>query len=177
VRRYILSGGLLLAAIVGMLTIRYPSPPTTLEPALEAPESRMPAPDFALIDSGGSTFQLANNRGKVVLLNFWATWCGPCEVEIPWFIEFQKTYKDRGFTVVGASTDYPGWKLVRPFIERRHMNYPVIISNPELAASYHHVEALPTTFLIDRQGRVAARHIGLASRRTYQAEILQLLSQ
>lgn len=174
-RKYLLPGVVLAITLAGMLLIRYPSPPASI--ALVSVAERKPAPDFTLEDAAGAPVTLSQLRGKVVLVNFWATWCGPCEQEIPWFGEFQKTYADQGFTVIGASTDFLGWQLVRPFMEKRRMGYPVVIAGPEIAKSFHHVEALPTTFLIDREGRIAAEHIGVVSKGTYQAEILDLLTR
>ena len=77
---------------------------------------RKPAANFTLADANGAKVALADYKGKVVLLNFWATWCGPCKVEIPWFVEFNKTYKDRGLAVVGVSLDDDGWKSVKPYL-------------------------------------------------------------
>src|SRR5580658_9276819 len=87
-------------------------------PSIKDEKDRKPAPDFALTDADGKVAKLSDYRGKVVLLNFWATWCGPCEVEIPWFIQFQKEYRDRDFAVLGVSEDEDGWKQVKPFIAR-----------------------------------------------------------
>ena len=76
------------------------------------------APDFTLPDAKGERLRLADYKGKVVLLNFWATWCGPCKVEIPWFIEFQKQYQAKGFTVLGVSLDEDGWKVINPYVAK-----------------------------------------------------------
>ncbi len=137
--------------------------------------SRKAAPDFALKDMNGKTIRLSDYRGQVVLLNFWATWCGPCKIEIPWFVEFQRTYKDRGFTVIGVSVDEDGWEAVRPFLASRQVNYPVVVSTVEVEQKYGGVEALPMSFLIDREGRIASTHLGLVTRKTYEEEIRQLL--
>lgn len=136
---------------------------------------RKPAPDFELKDVNGKTIRLSDYRGQVVLLNFWATWCGPCKIEIPWFVEFQRTYKDRGFTVIGVSVDEDGWDAVRPFLEARQVNYPVVVSTPEVEMKYGGVEALPMSFLIDRDGLIASTHVGLVTKKTYEEEIRQLL--
>lgn len=138
-------------------------------------KNRKVAPDFALKDANGATVHLSDYRGKVVLLNFWATWCGPCKLEIPWFIEFERELKDRGFAVLGVSLDDDGWKSVKPYIEQRKVNYRIMLGNDAIADQYGGVDALPTTFLIDREGRIAAKHQGLVSKNEYHNEIVQLL--
>jgi peroxiredoxin len=144
-------------------------------PAIKAEKDRRPAPDFTLADANGNPAKLSASRGKVVLLNFWATWCGPCAVEIPWFIQFQREYKDRDFVVLGISEDEDGWKAVRPYVAREKINYPVMIATELVTQQYGGIDHLPTTFLIDREGRVASSHLGLVSMNTYRQEILTLL--
>ena len=95
--------------MAGALVITYEFAPTTGNKELIAPEKRAAAADFKLTDSAGQEVSLSDYKDKVVLLNFWATWCGPCEVEIPWFKEFEQTYKDKGFAVLGVSEDEGGW--------------------------------------------------------------------
>jgi peroxiredoxin len=133
------------------------------------------APDFTLADAKGKRLRLSDYRGKVVLLNFWATWCGPCKVEIPWFIEFQKEYQAKGFTVLGVSLDEDGWKVINPFAAEQKINYPILLGNEEVNQRYGGIEALPTTLVIGRDGKIAYLHAGLVSRREYEKEILQLL--
>jgi peroxiredoxin len=133
------------------------------------------APDFALKDADGKMVHLSDYRGKVVLLDFWATWCGPCKIEIPWFEEFQRKDQDRGLVVLGVSMDDEGWEVVKPFAAREKMNYRVLIGNDQTAQLYGGIDALPTTFLIDREGKIAAVHVGLADRREFENGIEQLL--
>jgi peroxiredoxin len=145
-------------------------------PATSAAD-RKAAPNFAVADANGAQVKLSDYKGKVVLLNFWATWCGPCKIEIPWFIELEKTYKNRGFATLGVSMDDDGWKVVKPFIAQQAINYPVMVGNDRVAELYGGIDSLPTTFLIDREGRIASRHPGLVSKRDYEAEILKLIAQ
>ncbi len=134
-----------------------------------------PAPPLALPDEHGKKVKLADLKGKVVLLDFWATWCVPCKIEIPWFIEFQRKYKDQGFTVIGVSMDEEGFQVIRPFAEEYKMNYPILLGNDEAATAFGGVEVLPTTFLIDRQGRIVATHMGLVSKDLFENGIRELL--
>jgi cytochrome c biogenesis protein CcmG/thiol:disulfide interchange protein DsbE len=152
-----------------------PSAAAVPEAATPATPGQTMAADFTLKDSNGADIKLADYRGKVVLLNFWATWCGPCKVEIPWFIEFNKTYKDRGFTVLGISMDDDGWKSVKPYITQKQFNYPVMIGNDQLTKLYGGVDSLPTSFVIDRSGKIAFTHMGLEGKDVYTKEIESLL--
>ena len=143
--------------------------------AVKADKDRKPAPEFALKDADGKTVHLEEYKGKVVLLDFFATWCGPCKIEIPWFMEMERKNKDKGFSVLGVSMDDEGWEVVKPFLADLGVNYRVVIGNDATAQIYGGVDALPTTFLIDRNGRIAAIHIGLASKRVFEDGIQQLL--
>jgi cytochrome c biogenesis protein CcmG/thiol:disulfide interchange protein DsbE len=135
------------------------------------------APDFTLKDASGRDVQLADLRGKVVLLNFWATWCRPCTIEIPWFSEFQRTYKDSGLEVLGVSLDEEGWEVVRPFLQRAKVNYRVVVGGDDIARLYGGVESLPTTLILDRSGRIIATHTGLVDRERYESEIRSALAE
>jgi peroxiredoxin len=138
--------------------------------------NRKLAPDFFLDDASGKLVKLSELRGKVVLLNFWATWCAPCRVEIPWFIEFQQAYESRGFATLGVSLDEDGWDAVRPFIEEHKIDYRVMAGNDDVAQLYG-AASLPTTFIIDRSGRIAALHVGICSKSEYQADIKAVLNE
>ena len=113
-------------------------------------KERHDAPDFSLKDADGKMVHLSDYKGKVVLLDFWATWCGPCKIEIPWFMDMQRKNKDQGFEVLGVSMDDEGWEIVKPFLGDLGVNYRVVIGNDATAQLYGGVDALPTTFLIDR---------------------------
>ena len=139
-------------------------------------DDRKLAPDFTLTDANGASVKLSDYRGKVVLLNFWATWCGPCQVEIPWFIEFEQEYKSKGLEVVGVAMDEEGWKMVKPYVAEHKVNYRVLLGNDTVTELYGGVESLPTTFIIDRDGKFAfSPHVGLAGKNEYLSEIQSLL--
>ncbi len=123
------------------------------------------APDFELKDADGKVVHLSDYKGKVVVLDFWATWCGPCRIEIPWFTDLQRNNKDKGFEVLGVSMDDEGWEVVKPFLAEVGVNYRVVMGNDATAQAYGGVDALPTTFLIDREGKIAAVHIGLTNKK------------
>src|SRR5271165_2335791 len=131
----------------------------TAQPAVRAPlqpiQERKPAPEFTLPDSSGKTARIGEYRGKVVLLDFWATWCHGCKMEIPWFSEFEKSYGARGLAVVGVAMDEEGWKTVRPFLTGTQVPYRMLLGNQAMAKRYG-IGNLPDTFLIDREGRIAA---------------------
>ncbi|MEO8660312.1 MAG: TlpA disulfide reductase family protein [Bryobacteraceae bacterium] len=135
------------------------------------------APGFRLKDRHGNPVELADFRGKVVVLNFWATWCGPCKVEIPWFMEFQQRFRESGLTVLGVSMDEDGWKSVGPYLDEHKVNYPVMIGDDELAKAYGGLDALPMTFLINKSGRIAVVHTGLVAKATYEGEIKKLMAE
>jgi peroxiredoxin len=145
--------------------------------SLKPENARKPAPDFTLSDASGRPVRLSSFEGKVVLLNFWATWCGGCKVEIPWLIDFQRIYASRGLAVLGVSFDDDGWKLVKPFIAAKRINYPMMIADSRIAARYGGVDALPVTFIIDKSGRIAATHLGVPGKIDYQTEIEKLLRE
>ncbi|HEY4360154.1 MAG TPA: redoxin domain-containing protein [Bryobacteraceae bacterium] len=148
---------------------------TSLPSTTRAEHGRKLAPDFTLADANGKAVKLSDYRGQVVLLNFWATWCQPCQREIPWFIEFQQQYRPHGFAVLGVSLDEDGWNSVKPYIEAKKTNYPVMIGNDALGALYGGIVDLPTTLLIDKSGHIAVMHVGLCSRSDYEGEIKGLL--
>ncbi len=167
----------LVAALAGSLALTACAGRENAEAASAQQSNRKPAPDFKLQDASGATVKLSDYRGKVVVLDFWATWCGPCKIEIPWFMEFEKTLKDRGFAVLGVSMDDDGWNVVKPYIQERGVNYRILLGNDQVGQAYGGVDSLPTTFLIDRSGRIASVHVGLSSsKEQLKDEILALLN-
>lgn len=150
---------LALAAALGSVAC---SSTTTVKAAVKGDKERKAAPDFDLKDADGKTVHLSDYKGKVVLLDFWATWCGPCKVEIPWFMEFEQQFKDKGFAVLGVSMDEDGWTAIKPYIQQLKVNYRIVLGTDQVGEQYGGVDSLPTTFLIDRQGRIASTHVGLS---------------
>jgi peroxiredoxin len=151
------------------------SPPNMSLSTVKAQNDRKKAPEFALKDADGRTVRLSDFRGKVVLLNFWATWCPPCKLEIPWFIEFERKHKDQGFAVIGVSLDEDGWNSVKPFTSDLGINYRILLGDDSIAQLYGGIDSLPTTFLIDREGRIAAVHVGLVNKAKYEKDLQELL--
>jgi peroxiredoxin len=159
--------------VIAFLAIDAKRPEKVSAAAVTLKEGQRP-PDFKLRDSTGASIRLSAYKGKVVLLNFWATWCHGCKTEIPWFMEFAAKYKDRGLVVLGVALDDEGWKPVRPYLAEKKINYPVVVGSAALAKQYG-VGTMPMTYLIDRRGKVAATHIGMVDKDTTEKEIVQML--
>jgi thiol-disulfide isomerase/thioredoxin len=135
------------------------------------------APDFVLPTLDGKDLKLSDLRGKAVLLNFWATYCGPCKVEMPWFVELQKEYGPQGFQIVGVAMDDASTEDIAKFVKEMGVNYPVVLGKESVGESYGGVGVLPTTFFLDRDGKVIFREFGLQSRSVFVDHIKQALSQ
>ena len=131
---------------------------------------------FTLKDLDNRPVKLASLKGKVVLLDFWATWCGPCKIEIPWFIEFQQKYGSRGLQVVGVSIDDTLDKL-KPYAAQMKMNYLVLqgLDQDAMQDAYGPLFGIPVTVLISRDGRMCKKHVGLSSKDAFENEIKSLL--
>ena len=153
-----------------------PCLPCPSAPLVAAPAQRAAAPDFSLKDANGKPIALSAYTGKVVLLDFWATWCTGCKVEIPWYMEFQKKYERRGLASIGVAMDEEGWKTVTPYLRKKPINYPIVVGDANLAKAYN-VESLPVTLLIDRHGRIADAHVGMVVKSVWEQEILTLLQE
>ena len=119
------------------------------------------APDFSLESLEGKTMRLSDFRGKAVLLNFWATWCGPCKIEMPWFVELQQKYGSQGLQVVGVAMDDASKEDIAKFAKEMGVNYPVLIGKEAVGDSYGGIPALPETFFIGRDGKVVDKILGL----------------
>ncbi len=138
---------------------------------------RKKAPVFELKDAQGQVVRLTDYAGRVVLLDFWATWCGPCRSSMPWFNELSGKYREAGLTVVGVSIDQQGWDVVRPFIEKLQITYPILLGNQRVAYLYGDVDSVPLAFFIDRNQRVAAIHSGEAKQKEFERTIKMLLDE
>ena len=121
------------------------------------------APDFELPTTDGKTLKLSDYRGKAVLVNFWATWCGPCKIEMPWFVELQEQYGPQGLQIIGVSVDEGPREDVVKFAQEMKLNYPIVYGSNAVADSYGGVPGLPTSFYVDRNGRIVATNSGLVS--------------
>ncbi len=134
------------------------------------------APEFELLDLNGKTVKLSDLRGKAVLLNFWATWCSPCKTEMPWFVDLQQRYGNDGLQVVGIAMDDAGKDAIEKFAKEMNVNYTVLLGKNAVAESYGGVEFLPTTFYIDRQGKVQERVFGIADRKEIEENVKRILA-
>lgn len=150
--------------------------PPGLRVDLQSASGRKAAPELALQDSSGKTMRLAEYHGKVVLLNFWATWCTGCKKEIPWFSEFQEMYGAHGLAIVGVSMDEEGWKVLKPFLAEHRVPYRMVLGNDSTAQLFR-IQNLPDTFLIDRNGKIAATYKeGLVDKDNVEGNIKALLA-
>jgi peroxiredoxin len=164
-------------------TRRVSTPVSTTEPsatqqtdAITSALLGKPAPDFALRDLTGHPVSLADYRGKAVLINFWATWCAPCRVEMPWFIALQQKYASQGFTVLGIDKDYPeDLPKVPGFAKKMNLNYPVLYGTPRTYAAYGCCDYLPMSYYVDSSGTVRIATVGLGERDTVEAYIRRML--
>jgi peroxiredoxin len=147
--------------------------PTSL--AMQADDT--PAPDFTLPDLNGHMVKLSDYKGKVVVLNFWATWCPPCRKEIPDFNELQAQYGDRGIQFIGVALDEEGLAKVKKWTSTNPVNYPVVIADAGIKKAYGDMNAIPVTLLIDRQGIIRTKYIGMRQKAIVESMIAPLLSE
>jgi peroxiredoxin len=144
--------------------------------AYAVPSQRRMMPDFTLTDASGQSVRLSAFRGKVVLLNFWTTACRQCDGEIPWFMEFQQTYRDH-LVVLGVSLDKDGWATARPYLETKRINYRVMVGGDDVVRQYGRLRSIPTTLLIDKWGRIAVTHSGFCTRTEYETDTKALFAE
>lgn len=122
------------------------------------------APEFSLKKGDGSTLTLSGLKGKVVVVNFWTTWCPPCRREIPDFIETYKNYNEKGVEIVGVSLDHQGWDVVTPFVKNNSINYPIVLGNVDTAKEYGDVRSIPTSFIVDKEGKIVEKFVGMLTK-------------
>lgn len=178
------------ASLVTAIAITYPGIPTVGAQSSQATasstapkgsayaliptDSRAAAPGFTVTDLSGKAISLSQFRGKVVLLDFWAVDCGGCKVELPWYVAFDTTYRNKGLALIGIDMYGESPDVVKTFMEKAHMNYLVAIGNDALGERFH-VEEMPLTLLIARNGRIALSHAGIVDRALFEKDIQELL--
>ena len=134
------------------------------------------APEFSLPDLDGKVVKTSDLRGKVVILDFWATWCPPCRQEVPHFVALQSKYRDQGLAIVGLSLDKGGVQDVKPFVEEYNVNYMMLIANDETARDYGGITGIPTTFVLDKDGKIVKRFMGYTDPEVFEETIRPLLT-
>ena len=134
------------------------------------------APDFDLVSLDGKRVKLSDYRGKAVLLNFWATWCSPCKVEMPWFVDLQKKYGNDGLVVLGVAMDDSDSAKIAQFASEMGVNYPVLLGTDKVSEEYGNVDFLPTSFYIDREGKFVGKGVGLLARGEIEGNIQKALA-
>jgi cytochrome c biogenesis protein CcmG/thiol:disulfide interchange protein DsbE len=159
-----------------------PNPPaaqSVVQTRSDAPgaANRRAAPDFTLRDLDGKEVKLSQFRGKVVILDFWATWCPPCRMEIPHFIALHRQYQPKGLEIVGVSLDQGGVQVVRPFAQQNGINYTMLVDGMPITGLYGGIGSIPTTFVIDKQGRVVKSFIGYNDKSTFENLVQGLLGE
>ncbi len=148
------------------------------ESAFALPVNERPnAPEFALKDLAGNEVRLSDFDGRVRIVDFWATWCPPCVREIPHFQTLYETYRGKGLTVIGISMDQGGPRMVRRFAKKIGMDYPTLMGDVKTVRAYGNIQSLPTTFVIDRQGRVYRMYVGYRDRAVFERDIRTLLEE
>lgn len=152
--------------------------PAMVEPtSMVTEEANTPAPDFELNDVNGNPFKLSNLRGKVVVLNFWATWCPPCRKEIPDFNELQAQYGDKGLQFVGVALDDEGLPKVKKWMSTNPVNYPVVVADANIRKAYGEMSAIPVTLLIDRAGNIRTKYVGMRQKAIVESMVAPMLAE
>ena len=157
-------------------------PLETAEPPNPTPEKIKKAKkkclyDFDLITVDGGQLSLCDYRGKVLIVDFWATWCGPCRIEIPGFVELKREYSNKDFEIIGVSLDRGGPSVVKSFAYKMGINYPLVMANRQILLAFGSISAIPTTFLLDRDGNIVKKYIGYNPKGEFEKEIDKLLNK
>ena len=146
----------------------------TSKPAVDTSQLQA-APTWALVDLAGKPVTSESLKGKVVIVDFWATWCGPCRAAIPHLMELHKTYKDKGFEVVGVSLDQQGPAVVQSFVNQHEIHYTIAMGNQKIVSDFGGVRGIPTAFIISQDGKIYRKIVGLVPREQYEKDVIALL--
>jgi thiol-disulfide isomerase/thioredoxin len=171
-----ITGTVMLLAMVSLAALLW-QPGVAAAGETNQVESTKSAPVWELTDLDGKTVHSTEFKGKVVVLDFWATWCPPCRAEIPGFIKLQSKYAAQGLTVIGVAVDQAGLKTVKAFAEKNGINYPILLANDKLVDAFGGIDGLPTTFIIDRNGLIVKQHLGYTAPAEFEKEAAPLLAQ
>jgi len=134
-----------------------------------------PAPNFKLSTMDGKSIELKSLAGKAVVVNFWATWCGPCRHEIPGMMKIYEKYKAKGLEIIGISVDRGGWKDLKPFLTKSPISYPIVLGGDEVVKAYGGIEAIPTSFFIDRKGNIVSKTVGSLEEEDFEKAVKSIL--
>jgi cytochrome c biogenesis protein CcmG/thiol:disulfide interchange protein DsbE len=172
------TGTLTLALIATLFLAGAFVAPVPVTAGAEGAANRKPLPDFAMKNAKGQPVKLSSYKGKVVALNFWATWCTGCKLEIPWFVEFDQKYRSKGLAAIGVALDDEGWQTVKPYLAAHPISYPVTVATFEILEKPLGLDpVLPATLLIDRNGNIAQTHTGVVKKDEFEKQIQELLSE
>lgn len=175
-KKYFIASFVLLFAFLTIACEQKPAEDKASLDALVLAADGKKAPDFTLLDTKGKKISLSDYKGKIVIVDFWATWCGPCRRGIPDLVNIQKSYKDK-VVVIGISLDRETKEDVVPFMEAFEINYPIVFGTQKVTTDYGGVSAIPTSFVIDQAGNIVDKHVGLVDKATYTKVIDKLLKK
>jgi cytochrome c biogenesis protein CcmG/thiol:disulfide interchange protein DsbE len=166
---------LVAAATLAVPLVAAPARPSADRASVAA---RKAVPAFSMTDAKGKPVTVAAYKGKVVALNFWATWCTGCKLEIPWLVEFDKKYRGQGFATIGVALDDEGWQTVKPYVAKNPISYPIAVAAFDVLEKPLALDpVLPATLLIDRAGNIAHTHTGVIKREEFEARLKALLAE